>query len=283
MLFESGSPGRSGFYWPAESEKGQTAIPGEFLREDIPGLFNTGVDDFGMPLPDDVPDPHYTLIAGSAVTGTPVAATSSGGFPIGPWLGDGPYSAWIAPNASTDGPHAASGVANFQYQISFNLGGALVDPSSAIIAGQWSTDNEGIDILINGNPTGQPNTAQFTAFTPFRINRGFVAGLNTLTFLVNNGPGADTSSSPTGLRVEMTGTFARRCFCATLFFTDRFPTIQWLSDRGIHYVVEFTTNLGESPWNPAGPVITAEGPVTQMTDSTVRDRAPRFYRVRRLD
>jgi glycine dehydrogenase subunit 2 len=42
LLFESGSPGRSGFYWPAESGKGQTAIPGEFLREDIPGFPELG-------------------------------------------------------------------------------------------------------------------------------------------------------------------------------------------------------------------------------------------------
>ena len=42
LLFESGSTGRSGFYWPAESEKGQTAIPGEFLREDIPGFPELG-------------------------------------------------------------------------------------------------------------------------------------------------------------------------------------------------------------------------------------------------
>src|SRR5678816_1141883 len=41
LLFESGSPGRSGFYWPAESEKVQT-IPGEFLREDIPGFPELG-------------------------------------------------------------------------------------------------------------------------------------------------------------------------------------------------------------------------------------------------
>jgi glycine dehydrogenase subunit 2 len=42
LLFESGSPGRSGFYWSAESEKGQTTIPREFLREDIPGFPELG-------------------------------------------------------------------------------------------------------------------------------------------------------------------------------------------------------------------------------------------------
>ena len=42
LLFESGSPGRSGFYWPAEHEKGQTMIPEAFLREDIPGFPELG-------------------------------------------------------------------------------------------------------------------------------------------------------------------------------------------------------------------------------------------------
>src|SRR5262249_61002817 len=36
------SPGRSGFYWPVESEKGQTTIPKTFLREDIPGFPELG-------------------------------------------------------------------------------------------------------------------------------------------------------------------------------------------------------------------------------------------------
>ncbi|HXV81226.1 MAG TPA: aminomethyl-transferring glycine dehydrogenase subunit GcvPB [Candidatus Binatia bacterium] len=42
LLFESGSPGRSGFYWPAESEKGQPSIPAAFLREDILGFPELG-------------------------------------------------------------------------------------------------------------------------------------------------------------------------------------------------------------------------------------------------
>src|SRR5262245_46162485 len=42
LLFENGSPGRSGVYWPVESEKGQTTIPKTFLREDIPGFPELG-------------------------------------------------------------------------------------------------------------------------------------------------------------------------------------------------------------------------------------------------
>jgi glycine dehydrogenase subunit 2 len=38
LLFESGSPGRSGFDWPVEGEEGQTTIPAAFRREDIPGF-----------------------------------------------------------------------------------------------------------------------------------------------------------------------------------------------------------------------------------------------------
>ncbi len=42
LLFEGGSPGRSGFYWPAENETGPTPIPAALLREDIPGFPELG-------------------------------------------------------------------------------------------------------------------------------------------------------------------------------------------------------------------------------------------------
>lgn len=42
LLFESGSPGRSGFYWPAESERGPTSVPPAFLRDDISGFPELG-------------------------------------------------------------------------------------------------------------------------------------------------------------------------------------------------------------------------------------------------
>jgi hypothetical protein len=58
-----------------------------------------------------------------------------------------------------------------------------------------------VDILLNGHSTGNANGAQFVAWTALTINSGFfVAGVNTLDFIVNNGGG------PTGLRVEISGT-----------------------------------------------------------------------------
>ena len=40
LIFESGSPGRSGFFWP--EEKGASELPPELLRDDIPGFPEMG-------------------------------------------------------------------------------------------------------------------------------------------------------------------------------------------------------------------------------------------------
>ncbi len=80
------------------------------------------------------------------------------------------------------------------------------NPATARLAGRWATDNRGVDILINGLSTGQVNDNPFTALTPFEITSGFVAGINRLTFVVNNGgPGYPAAIEPTGLRAEVWG------------------------------------------------------------------------------
>ena len=160
----------------------------------ISSLFNTGVDGTGTPLSNNSADPHYSLVS---VPGGPTSvrvATSANGFPIGPWLGDDSLSTWIGPDSdgSLNGP-----VGNYDYQTTFDLTG--FDPLTASITGQWSMDNAAVDILINGvsiSPTG----SDFTSWTAFSVNSNFVAGINTLDFVINNAGG------PTGLRVEMSGT-----------------------------------------------------------------------------
>src|SRR6516165_11079128 len=42
LLFESGSSGRSGVYWPSEGGKGLAMIPEALLREEIPGFPELG-------------------------------------------------------------------------------------------------------------------------------------------------------------------------------------------------------------------------------------------------
>jgi hypothetical protein len=174
----------------------------------IPGLFNTGVDDSGAPRADNDVDTHYQMVAPSNVEGDPIVTTSAGGFPIGPWLGDNDLSAWITPAEDATGPGDSDGSPSYYYQTTFDLTGFA--PSTAEISGQWSSDNLGLDILLNGVSTGFTNPAQFGAWTEFTLSaqagHPFAAGTNTLEFVVNNGGGEDPPDGPTGVRVEMTGT-----------------------------------------------------------------------------
>ena len=66
----------------------------------IPKLFNTGVDESGVLLAESQMDPHYTMTA-SADTNFPGpdAFTLMPGYPVGPWIEEGPNSRWIAPQA----------------------------------------------------------------------------------------------------------------------------------------------------------------------------------------
>jgi hypothetical protein len=162
----------------------------------ITGLFNTGVDSSGTPLANGDPEIHYTLVSPA---GSLQALTS--GYPIPPWLGNDSLSAWIGPNTTqANGPGGL-----YDYQTTFTLAG-----TTAFIKGLWSSDNAGVQILINGadtfnvsNPYGPPFS--FEHFQPFTIGSGFHAGLNTLDFIVMNGNGGSDLAGPTGLRVEMSG------------------------------------------------------------------------------
>jgi hypothetical protein len=162
----------------------------------ITSLYNTGVNDSGVVLANGtLGDPHYTLITVPGGSSEILVRASSGSYPIPPYIGDFSLSAWIGPNndSSLNGP-----VGEYIYRTTFDLTG--LDPSTAIITGQWATDNPGIDIVLNGNQLGIQNTIQFVNWSSFTINSGFENGMNTLDFVVRNEGG------PTALRVQMTGT-----------------------------------------------------------------------------
>ena len=167
----------------------------------ITTLFNTGVDAAGKPLANNAAELHYTLMSAppGTVAGTRVE-TSANGFPSPYWLGDNASSAWIGPNTGDlTGP-----AGSYDYRLTFSLSGLLA--STATIAGRWSADNTGTDILINGKSTGS-FVSGFDHFSPFSVSSGFVDGINTLDFLVfniYNDPHPD--DNPIGLRVEMSGT-----------------------------------------------------------------------------
>ena len=164
----------------------------------ITTLFNTGVDSTGTPLSHGtVGDPHYALISVPGGTSATRIITSVGGFPIPPYIGDNALSAWIGPNNDDDlnGPVGA-----YTYRTTFDLTG--FNPSTAAITGSWTTDNNGLNILINGTSLGftTPFTAFSSGFFAFSVTSSFVSGVNTLDFVVNNGGG------PTALRIQATGT-----------------------------------------------------------------------------
>jgi hypothetical protein len=164
-------------------------------------IFNTGVDTFGNPLPNGtVGAPNYFLTSVPGGTKDTLVRSSIGGFPIPPYIGDDALSAWIGPNndGALDGP-----AGTYSYRTTFDLTG--LNPTTASLTIAWSTDNNGLDVLLNGSSTGHTTDfAQFSlGFSTFTINSGFAAGINTLDFMVNNG---GDSPNPTALRTEITGT-----------------------------------------------------------------------------
>jgi hypothetical protein len=171
-------------------------------------LFNTGVDGFGAVLPDGTnPDPHYVLTPPSGTSDT-VVHTLGYGFPVTVYTAqlDNSLSRWIGPN--TDQLNGPGGI--YDYQTTFSLTG--LNPLTAVISGQWSSDNAGVEIWLNGvntgnlpNPYGTPGTYSFENWMQFSISTGFVAGVNTLDFRVMNGNGDADQFGPTALRVEMSG------------------------------------------------------------------------------
>ncbi len=111
-------------------------------------------------------------------------------------------SKWIAPRpdqSTAVNPSFGNLPGQYTYRTTFDLTG--FKPQTATVTGQWSSDNVGLDILVNGVSTGITNRGQFLAFSAFAINSGFVSGLNTLDFIVDNA--ATFSPNPTGLQVQL--------------------------------------------------------------------------------
>lgn len=176
-------------------------LPAAAHADQISTLFNTGVDALGAPSPDNASELHYVLAqVPSGTTDLRVARSSSNTFPFPYWVGDTVKSAWIGPNSGS----AMSGPpGSYDYRTTFDLSG--LNAASALISGQWSADDFGLDIKLNGTSTGN-TAAGFQKFYSLTINSGFIDGVNTLDFIVFNNPG--NATNPTGLRTELVGTAA---------------------------------------------------------------------------
>ena len=151
----------------------------------ITGLYNTGVDNLGIPLADGTVDPHYTLAA--VPSGANVALAISG--PPG-WVVPGAGSKWIGPTGGyTSDPPG-------EYSFILSLSGV---EAQTVIAGLWATDNSGV-ILLNGIDMGVSRVSDgFGDLVPFEI-MGLAVGDNTLEFRITNDVGS--GNNPTGLLVS---------------------------------------------------------------------------------
>jgi hypothetical protein len=161
-------------------------------------IFGTGVDLHGNYLFGGNVDPHYTLISSAdSLFPGPNAYAVTSLWPT--WVSVG---GWIAPNASTVfSPYNAPG--NYTYRTTFSLEG--VDLTSVSLSGLWASDNAGVDILLNGQSTGNSipfgtdPIFSYSQLSPFTISTGFINGTNTLDFVVNN---ATSDANPTGVVVQ---------------------------------------------------------------------------------
>jgi hypothetical protein len=176
----------------------------------LPITINSGADDTGAPLATYAVDPHFTLISSAdpRFPGPLTEVVDDTLFPIatGNWIASA-TSKWIAPQGNQDyliSPDYGDAVGDYTYRVTFDLTG--YDPELVRLAGQWTADSVGIDILINGASTGFSISTNLLVplqwWHSFAISTGFVQGTNTLDFVVQRLPWGGSTYLPTGLRAE---------------------------------------------------------------------------------
>ena len=166
-------------------------------------IFGTGVQSAGTLATDASVDSHYKLTssADSAYLGPNALVVNSSALPSASpynWPANGPNSKWISPRSDA----GTNAVGNYTYRTTFDLTG--FDPTTAVLTGQYVSDDSAI-IKLNGATVG-PSSAGYQSWTTFTIKSGFIAGVNTLDFIVTNAAAATGVVNPTGLRVDISGT-----------------------------------------------------------------------------
>ncbi|HYE74020.1 MAG TPA: PEP-CTERM sorting domain-containing protein [Blastocatellia bacterium] len=159
------------------------------VKADPIQIFSTGVDANGNALAAGAADPHYSIIAGPNGPENPIVI----GLLPAPWNTTG-AGQWIG--TQLNGNAGVSG-GDYTFRTTFDLTG--YDPSTASLTGIVTADNS-VVVFLNGVNTGI-SMNDFNQILSFSITSGFVTGLNTIDFVVNNGAG-----TPMGLRVGIQGT-----------------------------------------------------------------------------
>lgn len=141
------------------------------------GLYPTGTDASGNPLPGGASDPHYTVAPESAQPPYAQAAVLSYNNYWGLWVQPTTGKWLYTSDAADDGSRGW-----YIFQTFIDL--SALDPSAVRITGEWTCDNYG-SILLNGMDTGNSvNNDSFDSLHAFTINSGFTSGINELDFRV---------------------------------------------------------------------------------------------------
>lgn len=160
-------------------------------------LYNSGVDLSGGI------DQHYEMSLNPFAPGSTAANLNAVSY-LSPNNAD---SAWIGPSF----PNVNTPESVYRVRTIVDLTGVSLAGFSLV--GYWISDNEGLDILVNGASTGFTNNGAHGSLpSAFEENRfvlnastGLVAGPNTIEFEWGNGPAGGAGSqnpNPTHIRIE---------------------------------------------------------------------------------
>jgi hypothetical protein len=146
------------------------------------------------------------FVAFGATVAEQTQLTLPAGWPLSDRYVSSSSAQWIAPTADIV---SVTGNDTYEYVTTFDLTG--MDPNLTTITGKFSVDNTSDGIFLNGHLVPGTTTTDiydYTYLTSFTITSGFVSGVNTLAFVVNNSPAFTKPGdpNPTGLLVEISGT-----------------------------------------------------------------------------
>ena len=158
----------------------------------ITGLYSTGVNNAGVATSG--VDLHWMLNGGPAF-----ASSVNGVWPIGAWVADTTTSQWITPSSNAAQSYDMTSSGFYNYSLAFNIL-STQNPLTASFTGQFAVDDRVTSIALNGTTLFSGSEGDHNIWTDFAASGGFISGLNTLTFTVEN-IGLN-GGNPTGLNVD---------------------------------------------------------------------------------